>query len=171
MECDRGTSDDHRRTPGPTAFLDIAVVQAAVYDAVQAIEGQYQPYAVEIPGATGSPVAAAATAAHDVLVNRFPAQAASLDMTYEQYLIDEGISMSDPGVAVGAAAAAGIISLRAGDGSFPVPAPPPFIGGTDPGVWRPTPPANAPMLAPWLAAVKPLRFAARRNFAPSRRQL
>jgi hypothetical protein len=141
--------------PGPTAFLDIAVVQAAVYDAVQAIEGQYQPYAVEIAGATGSPVAAAATAAHHVLVNRFPAQAASLDQTYEQYLIDEGISMSDPGVSVGAAAAAGIISLRAGDGSFPVPGPPPFTGGTDPGEWRPTPPANAPMLGPWVAALKP----------------
>ena len=85
--------------PGPTGILDIAVVQAAVYDAVQAIEGQYRPYAVEIPGATGSPVAAAAKAAHDVLVHRFPAQNDFLDMTYEKYLTDEGISMPDPGVA------------------------------------------------------------------------
>ena len=82
--------------PGPTGFLDVAVVQAAVYDAVQAIEGQYRPYAVEIPGATGSSVAATAKAAHDVLVNRFPAQTAPLDMTYEQYLIDEGIPTVGP---------------------------------------------------------------------------
>ena len=58
--------------PGPTGFLDVAVVQAAVYDAVQAIEGQYQPYAVEIPGATGSPVAAAAKAAMMCSSTAFP---------------------------------------------------------------------------------------------------
>ena len=141
--------------PNPTIVLDIATVQAAVYDAVQAIEKRYEPYYVEIPGASGSPVAAAAKAAHDVLVNRFPAQAASLDMTYQQYLVNNGLSETDPGVAVGAKAAAGIIALRACDGSFPNPAPPPFIGGTAPGVWRPTPPAFAPMVAPWLGNVTP----------------
>jgi hypothetical protein len=141
--------------PGPTGMLDVAVVQAAVYDAVQAIEKRYEPYYVEIQGASGSPVAAAAKAAHDVLVNRFPAQAASLDTTYEQYLLDHSLAPDDPGVAVGATAAAGIIALRACDGSFPTPPPPPFLGGTNPGEWRPTPPGNAPMLAPWLGAVTP----------------
>jgi hypothetical protein len=141
--------------PGATGALDIAMVQAAVYDAVQAIDKRFQPYYVDIPGASGSPTAAAARAAHDVLVKRFPAQSASLDMTYQQYLINHGLAETDPGVAVGATAAAGIIALRACDGSFPVPPPPPFVGGTDPGVWRPTPPANAPMLAPWLGAVTP----------------
>ncbi len=140
--------------PGPTGILDVAVVQAAVYDAVQAIERQYEPYYVEIKGASGSPVAAAAKAAHDVLVNRFPAQTASLGATYQQYLLDHGLPADDPGVAVGAAAAAGIIALRACDGSFP-PAFPPFIGGTNPGEWRPTPPAFAPMLAPWIGGVTP----------------
>src|SRR6266850_2815129 len=141
--------------PGPTGILDLAMVQAAVYDAVQAIEGRFKPYHSEIPGASGSPVAAAAKAAHDVLVSRFPPQTASLDTTYHQYLLNNGLLETDPGVAVGAAAAAGIIALRACDGSFPIPAPPPFMGGTDPGVWRPTPPANAPMLAPWLGTVTP----------------
>lgn len=141
--------------PNPTIGIDIATVQAAVYDAVQAIEKRYAPYYVEIPGADGSPVAAAARAAHDVLVNRFPAQAASLDFTYQQYLANNGLLETDPGVAVGAKAAAGIIALRACDGSFPNPAPPPFIGGTDPGVWRPTLPAFAPMIAPWMGNVTP----------------
>ena len=141
--------------PNPTVNLDIATVQAAVYDAVQAIEKKYEPYYVEIPGATGSPVAATAKAAHDVLVNRFPALAASLDMTYQQYLFNNGLSENDLGVAVGAKAAAAIIALRACDGSFPNPAAPPFIGGTDPGVWRPTLPAFAPMVAPWLGNVTP----------------
>ena len=140
--------------PNPTINLDVAMVQAAVYDAVQAIEKQYEPYYVEIPGASGSPVAATAKAAYDVLLNRFPAQAASLDMTYQQFLANNGLSENDPGVTVGAKAAAGIIALRACDGSFPNPAPP-FIGGTDPGVWRPTLPAFAPMIAPWMGNVTP----------------
>jgi hypothetical protein len=82
-------------------------------------------------------------------------------------LAAHGISESDPGVAVGAAAAAGIIALRANDGSFPV-NPPSFTGGSAIGEWRPTPsfiilPGAAspsplpfsPMLAPWLATVTP----------------
>jgi hypothetical protein len=150
--------------PGPTGVLDIAMVQAAVYDAVQAIEQRYEPYHVEIPGASGSPVAATARAARDVLVSRFPAQTASLEATYQQYLLTHGLSDTDPGVQVGATAAAGIIALRAGDGSFPVPPPPPFTGGTDPGVWRPTPPAFAPMLAPWMGDVTPFTLTSPSQF-------
>ena len=107
--------------PAATGVLDVAMMQAAIYDAVQAIEKRYEPYYVEIPGASGSPEAAAAKAAHDVLVSRFPAQAAALDATYQQYLLSHGLSETDPGVAVGAKAAAGIIALRACDGSFPNP--------------------------------------------------
>ena len=44
--------------PGPTGFLDIAVVQAAVYEPSRPSKGNTDPTAVEIPGATGSPVAA-----------------------------------------------------------------------------------------------------------------
>ena len=62
--------------PGPVVFLDLAIVQAAVHDAVQAIDRRFEPYHVEIPGASGSPEAAAAKAAHDVLVNILPGQAA-----------------------------------------------------------------------------------------------
>src|SRR5687767_14664931 len=65
--------------PGPTGIIDIAMVQAAVYDAVQAIEKKYEPYYADIPGATGSSVAATAKAAHDVLVSRFPWQTDALD--------------------------------------------------------------------------------------------
>jgi hypothetical protein len=141
--------------PGPTGVIDLAMVHAAVYDAVQAIDGRFKPYHVTIPGAFGSPAAAAAKAAHDVLVSRFPAQTASLHLTYHKYLADHFLAEDDPGVSIGGTAAAGIIALRANDGSFPVVPPPPFLGGNDPGVWRPTPPANAAMLAPWLASVTP----------------
>ena len=149
--------------PGPVQFLDMALVQVAVYDAVQNIDRRFKPYHVEIPGAAGSPAAAAAKAAHDMLVHLFPGQLTSLDNTYNQYLVDHGLSPTDPGVTVGRTAAAAIISLRANDGRFP-PNQVPFVGGTDPGEWRPTesfigtppsPPSFAPMVAPWLGNVDP----------------
>jgi hypothetical protein len=162
---------------GPThgsavGFLDNATVQVAVYDAVEAITGRFRPYHVHIPGASGSPAAAVAKAAHDVLVNRFPLQTASLDVTYHAYLTAHGLAETDPGVAVGAQAAAGIIALRANDGSFPT-NPPPFTGGTALGEWRPTPsylpgppPALSPALAPWLATVTPFTLKSPSQFRP-----
>src|SRR4029077_10052161 len=146
--------------PGPVGFLDMAVVQAAVYDAVQAISGKFKPYYVQIPGASGSPEAAAAKAAHDVLVNIFPAQSASLDTAYRDYLTKKSLGENDPGVTAGQRAAAGILALRANDGRVPNPLPPPFTGDTATGVWRPTtsyqpppPPSGTPMATPWLGAV------------------
>lgn len=148
--------------PGQIVFLDLAIVQVAVHDAVQAIDRRFEPYHVKIKGASGSPEAAAAKAAHDVLVNILPAQAASLDMTYHNYLTDHDLAEDDPGVQVGELAAAGILALRANDGRVPNPLPAPFIGGTDIGVWRPTPsflaappPSFAPMALPWLGSVPP----------------
>lgn len=147
--------------PTPLVFIDMAIVQVAVYDAVQAIEKQYKPYYVEIPGASGSPAAAAAKAARDVLINLLPGQSMTINNDYNLYLSSHGISDMDPGIAVGATAAAGIIALRANDGRNP-PGQVPFVGGTAIGQWRPTPsfqpgpPASfSPMVLPWIAKVTP----------------
>ena len=149
--------------PPPVTFIDMAIVQAAIYDAAQAIERRYKPYHVEIAGASGSPAAATAKAARDVLVNLFPDQTPTIDNIYDQYLIDHSLSSADPGVAVGATAASGIIALRANDGRFP-PGQMPFVGGSNPGEWRPTdsfigtppaPPPFSPMAARWVANVTP----------------
>ena len=147
--------------PTPLVFVDMAIVQVAVYDAVQAIEKQYKPYYVEIPGASGSPAAAAAKAARDVLINLLPGQSMTINNDYNVYLSTHGISDTDPGIAVGATAAAGIIALRANDGRNP-PGQVPFVGGTALGQWRPTPsfqpgpPASfSPMVLPWIAKVTP----------------
>src|SRR5262245_48348352 len=64
--------------PGPTAILDLAMVQIAMHDAIQATEKRYELYAFAIPNASGSPIAAGAAAAHDVLSARFPQQAGAL---------------------------------------------------------------------------------------------
>src|SRR5512134_1287414 len=55
--------------PGPPGLLDIALVHSAMHDAVQAIEGRYQPYHFENAGlrGQGSSAAAAAGAAYGVL--------------------------------------------------------------------------------------------------------
>jgi len=139
--------------PGPSAILDLAMVHAAMHDAIQAFEGRFESYGAPIPNASGSPVAAAARAAHDVLVARFPNQSGTLDKLLDDYLNGLGLPV-DPGLAIGHQAAANILSLRAGDGSFPNPSPD-FAGDTDPGDWRPTPPGLAHMAAPWLGAVTP----------------
>ena len=153
--------------PGGSAGLDFAIVHAAIYDAVEAFDGRFEPYAVAIPGASGSPAAATARAAHDVLVNRFPSQAASLDTAYHAYLASHSLAENDPGGSVGRLAAAACIALRANDGSWPA-VPEVFTGGTGIGQWRPTPSAFAPMAVPWLSTVTPftLKYPAQYRAAP-----
>lgn len=155
--------------PGPVGSLDTALVQIAVHDAVQAIEKRFEPYHVEVRGAKGSRSAAVAAAAHDVLVGMYPAQAASLDAAYYNYLASKGLT-GDPGLNVGQKVAAGILPLRR---MAPEPLPPPFIGGTDAGTWRPTdsflgsPPAPAPfspMFAPWMATTDPFTLTSPQRF-------
>ena len=147
--------------PGPTAIIDSAVVHATIHDAVQAYDKSYEAYVTELTAASGSPAAAVAKAARDVLANRFPAQAAAIDTAYVNYLAANGIAANDAGIEIGAAAAAGMIAARANDGAFPA-TQPVFIGSSEPGMWRPTPsllpgapPSFAPMAVVWLADTKP----------------
>ena len=154
--------------PGPAGVIDLAVVQAAVYDAMQAYDRKYHPYALTIPNATGSPIAAVARAARDTLVARLPAsQTALVDIAYMDYFVNNGLALNDPGVAVGALAAAGVLALRMNDGSFPAPGTfPEFNGASVPGVWRPTPTAFATMASPWAGAVLPFTIGSTAGFQP-----
>jgi hypothetical protein len=155
--------------PGPIGAMDSALVQVAVHDAVQAIDKRFEPYHVEVKGAHGSRAAAAAAAAHGVLVGIYPAQAATLDATYFNYLAKHGLT-GDPGLLVGEKVAAGILPLRRTD---PVPLPPPFTGGTGIGQWRPTPsflgsppapPSGAPMAVHWIAGFDPFTLTSPTRF-------
>ena len=155
---------------GPSGALDLALVQAAVHDAVQALDKQYEPFFAEVPGATGSRRAAVAAATHDVLVAfyaaQFPALAASLDVTYNTYLANNGL-LGDPGLLVGQKVAAKIVPLR----RAPINGYPDFIGGTNPGQWRPTPsflpgpPASfSPMAVPYMADYEPFTLTGHARF-------
>src|SRR5580692_7220563 len=92
--------------PPPVAALDFAIVHLAIYDAVESIDRRYEPYYTFAPGASGSLSAAAAKAGHDILVGLFPAQGATLDAEYANFLATNGVDPLDPGTAVGALAAA-----------------------------------------------------------------
>src|SRR5579859_8096281 len=147
--------------PPPVAALDFAMVHLAIYDAVESIDGRYQPYYKPVPDAAGSLSAAAAKAGHDVLVGLFPAQSAMLEAEYANFLAANGVDPLDPATAVGARAEADILELRSNDGRFPTNQLP-FVGGPAIGEWRPTPSllpglplTLAPGMAPWVAAVRP----------------
>jgi hypothetical protein len=131
-----------------------AMVNAAVYDAVNAAAGSpYQPYLLR-PRAksNASPEAATATAAHQVLLSMFPAQQERLLAQYDQYLatISNGPSKTS-GIALGGAAAAAMIAARENDGAFGTQQ---WAVGADPGEWRPTPPTFASSGA-WTGFLKP----------------
>ena len=127
----------------PTAhgqMRGIAMVQGAVYDAVNAIDRGHRPYLLDVDALGIQPWAsqdaAIATAAHDVLVAIVPAaQVAGLDASLVATLagIPDG-PLEDEGVDAGKAAAAAMLAFRQNDGFM---APFVFDIGLDPGDWRP----------------------------------
>jgi PAP2 superfamily len=144
-------------------------VQAAVYNAVEGITGDYNLYDWNERAPIGaSPEAAAAVAAHGVLMNYFgtsPTIAANLDAALVTSLarVPDGVP-KDQGILYGERAAERLIELRTGDGRF---APIVFNVPPAPGVWRPTPPANAPFLDPWLSQVRPFMLDSDSQFRPA----
>lgn len=107
-----------------------AIVQLAVFEAVNSIKHEYQPYLGTITAPPdASAEAAAVEAAYDVLITYFPASASTLNPALAGSLaaIPDGQPKTD-GIAVGDAAALAMIALRANDGSSPpqfkIPGPP-----------------------------------------------
>jgi hypothetical protein len=146
------------------SMIHIAFAQAAVYDAVVAIEGGYQPYQVRLARLPEASVdAAIATAAHHVLVHYFPDQQAALDADYAAALeVIPGGVVKEAGIDVGRAAAAGLIALRRGDGrnaDIGVTLPP-----AAPGIWQPPPGQMAQ--TPWVSKLRPFLLARPDQFRP-----
>ena len=129
----------------PTASRALAMVHAAIYDSVNAIDRRYSVYAVNAQPAPGtSPEAATAAAAHAVLVSLYPSNQVALDAAYASSLsqIPNGISKTD-GISLGESVAAAILALRSSDGSS---ANPPYTQPAGPGIWQPAPLTFAPAL-------------------------
>jgi hypothetical protein len=160
----------------PTAhgqMRGIAMVQGAVFDAVNAIDRGHQPYLLDVdllgiqPWASRD--AAIATAAHHVLVAIVPAsEVGGLDDAYDATLDDipDGL-IKDEGVEAGEAAAAAMLAARQNDGfmaSFT------FVIGLDAGDWRPVgfsvdpPAAGARDPDPWVGNMKPFLIKSQSQF-------
>jgi hypothetical protein len=138
-----------------------AYVDVAMYDAATAIDRRFHPFAVRFDAPRGaSEDAAAASAAHDVLVHYFPSQTTTLDAALASSLagIADGQRKTD-GIHVGQVVAAQWLALRSGDG---LEAPLTYTPGHGPGIWEPVPtyPAPPPNTPPapvgvWMTQFKP----------------
>jgi hypothetical protein len=143
-----------------------AVEAIAVYDAVNSVKHFGKPYHYFVaPAGKASATAAAAQAAHDVLVNYFPAQKPSLDSALAASLDGINDGPIEAGSKVGAAAAADIIALRANDGSSPLTT---YAGLEKPGVgaYRPTPGKFLPGIDVEWGNVKPFLLKSNKQFLP-----
>ena len=160
-----GTAGAQPATVHPTRSF--AILQAAEYDAVTSITRAAPSYRFRVPAPRGArPDAAADQAAHDVLAALYPALKAGPD----QLLAGELAAIPDSrgkqqGIRVGEIAAKRLIGLRSSDGSAATP--PPFIAGTKPGDYRPTPPKfPAPVFTNW-GSVTPFVLGSGRQFRPA----
>jgi hypothetical protein len=152
--------------PAP-AGIWFAYTHLSIYDAVNSIDGRYQPYLFSTdPPAGANQDAAAVAAAHDVLVHYFPAQQSSLDSAENTSLtgIADTAANIAAGESVGQASAQALIEARTNDGLL---ANVPYTPGSGPGVWQPTPPAFAPAIAPWLGQMTPFTMSSADQFFPS----
>jgi hypothetical protein len=161
------------RTPGaqpatvhPTRSF--AIMHAAIYDAVNAIDRKHRPYLVRLSGVPrdSSQEAAAAAAAHEVLVALYPAFKAALDTQLQQSLaqIPDGNGKAE-GILIGLDVADRILAARGNDGSN---APSiPYVFGTAPGDYQSTPPnfAPQPQFTHW-SHVTPFTLQRAKQFRP-----
>jgi membrane-associated phospholipid phosphatase len=159
------------RTPGtqpatihPTRSF--AIMHAAIYDAVNAIDGTHQPYLIRL-GAShfASQEAAAAAAAHEVLVKLYPSFQATLDAQLQQALAQLPSRGKADGISIGNTVADRILASRSNDGSNAQPIP--YVFGNAPGDYQSTPPnfPNQPQFTHW-SRVTPFALESASQFRP-----
>ena len=150
---------------GPPQARLLAIMHVAMHDAVNSITAEYQTYQRPAEAPFGaSPVAAAAAAAHRVLVTLLPA---SMIPEYDAALMTSLEGIPEPermlGVNVGEDVASRLLAERSHDGFSVIV---PYTPGSGPGVWVPTPPAFAPALLPGFGRVVPFALHSGDQFRP-----
>ena len=129
-------------TPGqhPATIMQVrsyAMMHAAMFDAVNSIDGTHTPYLTDVPGSQNASIeAAAAQAARDVLVGLYPSRVAIFDA--ELAISLQGIEeyRAQQGIRVGQIVAERMLATRANDGWTVTP--PSYVLPTTPGNWQPT---------------------------------
>jgi hypothetical protein len=155
-------------TPGqhPATIFPVrsfAVMHAAMFDAVNSIDGRYTAYLTDVPTTKrASEEAAAAQAAHDVLAALYPTRAAVFDAELAVSL--EGIEENrlEQGIRVGRIVAEQLLAVRSNDGWNASPTP--YILPATPGNWQPVP---APAGFTQFPAVLPFAITSNTQFAPA----
>ena len=149
----------------PVGSRAMAMVSLAVFDAVNSIDGKYTPYLSSVATSLStSKEAAVAQAAYRTLSALFPTYQAALDNQLAASLgtIANGVDKT-AGIALGNTVANAIIALRSTDGSTAVV---PYVPGSNPGDWQPTPPAMAAPLLPQWPQVKPFGLTKGSQYRP-----
>ncbi len=145
---------------GPVGLLDIALVQLAVHDAVQAIQGRFAAYEYDNDAlqGVGDPEAAAAAAAFGTLVGLYGADDACLAAVEDPADTYAG----DPGLQAGDEAAAALLPMYRPFFVLPTD---PYLGGDEPGQWRPTP-GSTMGINTWMAETAPFVLESPDQFLP-----
>lgn len=157
-------------TPGqqPATIMPVrsyAIMHAAMFDAINSINGSYTPYLTDVPGSQNASLAAAgAQAARDVLVALYPTRVAiyNAELAISLQGIEENRALQ--GIRVGQIVAERMLATRANDG-WNV-APPPYVLPGTPGNWQPTPPANSAAAFTHYPTVLPFAISSATQFAP-----
>ena len=149
------------RTP-----ITFAILHLAMYDAVNAVAGDREPYAVSpTVHRPASALAAAIEAGYRILLAEVPSQQSALDTKYAQLRASIPDSQEKTnGAAVGASVAQQLLTLRANDRrNLNIP----YVPGSGPGVWIPTPPGFLPVTTAFLAGVTPFTMETPWQFRPN----
>jgi hypothetical protein len=157
-------------TPGqhPATIMQVrsyAIMHAAMFDAVNSIDGTHTPYLIEVPGTLNASLeAAAAQAAHDVLVGLYPSRKAIFDAELASSLLGIEENRALQGIRVGQIVAERILAVRANDGWNVTP--PAFSLPGTAGNWQPTPPANSAATFTHYPSVTPFGIKSPSQFMP-----
>jgi hypothetical protein len=156
------------RTPGqqPATIFPVrsfAMMHAAMFDAVNSIDGEYTPYLTSVPGTRkASQEAAAAQAAHDVLVALYPTRASVFDTELNNSLSGISLFRAHQGARIGQIVAAQLLALRANDGwNAPLPS---YVLPSTPGNWQSIAPSTAAGFTQY-PAVLPFAIGSNSRFA------
>ena len=154
--------------PSPQGVLTpryFAMTHIAMFDAINAVEREFEPYHVRLRWGGGSPEAAAAQAAHDVLVAINPAATATYDAALARQLGSNPSGFVRRGAALGARVAKEIVEWRKTDGWVVSPFPA-YSEPLLPGRWQPTPPNNPTAAFTHLQNAAPLALLSATQYLP-----
>jgi hypothetical protein len=143
----------------------LAMMHLAMHDALNTIVPAYSRYVLGGRPRAAHPIAAAAQSGRDVLAALYPGQQAELDAELQAWLarVPTG-ALRDRGIELGRAAAAAILSRRAGDGFDHEGT---YEFRSEAGQYETTPPWNGFVVQPGFRFARPFVLATPSQFRPA----